>query len=177
MSNPLAYFITFTTYGTWLHGKDPQSVDRSHNVFGLPFSRPNENREKARSAQLQQNPYQLEDSKRQIVLETILEVALFRNWTIWAIHVRSNHVHVVITASVAPEKVMSDLKAYCSRRIRERTDEQADRNRWTRHGSKIWINDDKGLQKVIEYVLECQGEAMNRYPEIREKEWPNEPKV
>lgn len=169
MSNPLAYFITFTTYGTWLHGKNRQSVDRLNNVVGLPFSRPNENREKARLAQLQQNPYQLDDSKRQIVLETILEVAQFRNWTIWAIHVRSNHVHVVITASIAPEKVMSDLKAYCSRRIRERTDEQSDRNRWTRHGSTIWINDEKGLLKVIEYVLDCQGEPMNRYPEIREK--------
>ena len=22
----LAYFITFTTYGTWLHGRDPGSV-------------------------------------------------------------------------------------------------------------------------------------------------------
>jgi hypothetical protein len=25
---PLAYFITFTTYGAWLHGRAPGSVDR-----------------------------------------------------------------------------------------------------------------------------------------------------
>ena len=35
----LAYFITFSTYGTWLHGtaKEEGSVDRRHNVYGTPF--------------------------------------------------------------------------------------------------------------------------------------------
>jgi hypothetical protein len=28
---PLAYFITFTTYGTWLHGNGAGSVDPAHN--------------------------------------------------------------------------------------------------------------------------------------------------
>jgi hypothetical protein len=37
MSEPLAYFITFTTYGAWLHGRKPGSVDRDHNAPGTPF--------------------------------------------------------------------------------------------------------------------------------------------
>jgi hypothetical protein len=32
---PLAYLITFRSYGTWLHGKEG-SVDRFHNVYGQP---------------------------------------------------------------------------------------------------------------------------------------------
>ena len=30
---PFAYFITFTTYGTWLHGDKRKSVDPKHNQY------------------------------------------------------------------------------------------------------------------------------------------------
>ncbi len=33
---PLAYFITFRCYGTWLHGDRRGSVDRFHNIYGTP---------------------------------------------------------------------------------------------------------------------------------------------
>ena len=33
---PLAYLITFRCYGTWLHGDERGSMDRTHNVFGAP---------------------------------------------------------------------------------------------------------------------------------------------
>ncbi len=40
MDLPLAYFITFHCYGTWLQGDAPGSVDRSHNQPGaLPSFR------------------------------------------------------------------------------------------------------------------------------------------
>ena len=34
---PLAYFFTFTCYGTWLHGEKPSSVDRFNNTPGTDF--------------------------------------------------------------------------------------------------------------------------------------------
>jgi len=33
---PIAFFITFRTYGTWLHGDERGSVDRCHNHYGTP---------------------------------------------------------------------------------------------------------------------------------------------
>jgi hypothetical protein len=36
-SSPLAYFITFSTYGAWLHGRGVGSVDKLHNEVGTPF--------------------------------------------------------------------------------------------------------------------------------------------
>lgn len=33
---PLAYLITFNTYGSWLHGDRRGSVDRFHNRYGTP---------------------------------------------------------------------------------------------------------------------------------------------
>ena len=32
----LAYFSTFRTYGTWLHGDDRGSTDRSHSDWDTP---------------------------------------------------------------------------------------------------------------------------------------------
>ena len=36
-SAPLAYFITFRAYGTWLHGDERGAVDRRHNDYGTPY--------------------------------------------------------------------------------------------------------------------------------------------
>lgn len=160
-SDPLAYFITFTTYGTWLHGRDAGSVDCAHNTPGTPFLPGNPNREAARRGAMRQAPYELDESRRTVVLRTIQEVASYRRWKLWAVHVRSNHVHVVVTAPAAnPEKVMSDFKAWASRRLREALAEPADRNRWTEHGSTRWVNTEETLEAAIKYVVEEQGEAM-----------------
>jgi REP element-mobilizing transposase RayT len=58
-------------------------------------------------------------NQRELVEETIRAHCRLRKWQLHAINVRSNHVHLVVTADVAPEKVMSQLKAWCSRRLSE----------------------------------------------------------
>jgi hypothetical protein len=88
MQEPVAYFLTFTTYGTWLHGREPGSVDRAHNQFGTPVSPPDPQREAARRRRMRQPEYTLNQPQRQVVLRTILEVARHRGWTLYAVHVR-----------------------------------------------------------------------------------------
>src|SRR5207248_329842 len=129
MSEPIAYFLTFTTYGTWLHGRDPGSVDRKHNVPGTPFLPPNAELESTRRQSLRQEPYMLDEPRRSVVLKTIREVAKHRKWKLWAVHVRMNHVHIVVTAPGSPEKAMSDFKAWASRRLREAFGESPVRDR------------------------------------------------
>lgn len=34
---PLAYFISFRAYGTWLHGDKRGSIDRFHNRYRAPY--------------------------------------------------------------------------------------------------------------------------------------------
>ncbi len=159
-STPLAYFITFTTYGAWLHGRAPGSVDRSHKEVGTPFLPPDENRETVERHQLAEAPYLLDDGRREVVLQTIREVARHRGWTLWAVHVRSNHVHAVVTAAVKPEKVMADFKAYASRRLKERFHESADRTRWTQHGSTLYLWTEEEVAAKVEYTVNGQGEPM-----------------
>lgn len=163
MSTPLAYFITFTTYGTWLHGRNPASVDREHNVPGTPYLLPNRAIEQSRCESLRQDPYFLDGPRQALVLQTIQEVAAHRHWRLWAAHVRTNHVHIVITAPSRPEKVMSDLKAWISRKLREAFQEPPDRDRWTQHGSTRWLNTHESLLAAIEYVVEEQGTPMAHF--------------
>jgi REP element-mobilizing transposase RayT len=171
---PLAYFITFTTYGAWLHGRAPGSVDREHNVPGTPYLPPNAELEHKMSSAMRQEPYDLDEFRRKIVLRTVKEVAAHRDWKLWAAHVRSNHVHVVITASCNPEKVMVDLKAWCSRRLREACNESADRDRWTQHGSTRYLNDENSFDGAMRYVIDDQGEPMELYDSRKQ---PYEPEA
>src|SRR5689334_19582045 len=106
MGEPLAYFLTFTTYGTWLHGRDSGSVDSEHNAPGTPFLPSDPQREAFQRRALRQPPYVLDEARRAVVLRTIREVARHRRWKVWAVHVRTAHVHVVVTAGDRPEKVM-----------------------------------------------------------------------
>src|SRR5262245_18416511 len=169
---PVAYFITFTTYGTWLHGRAPGSVDRVHNLPGTPWLPPDADRERQMRSALRQDPYVLDPARRAVVLRTIREVAAHRAWTLWAVHVRSNHVHVVMTAACKPEKVMADLKAWCSRRLREAFGESSDRDRWTQHGSTRYLNDQESFVAAVTYVIENQGDPMEHHDSRRE---PSEP--
>jgi REP element-mobilizing transposase RayT len=150
MDAPVAYFITFTTYGTWLQGRDPGWVDRAHNRFGTPIPGPDAARHAGQRTAMRQPAYRLDEPRRAVVLAAILDVARHRRWTLWAAHVRSNHMHVVVTAACRPEKVMSDLKAWASRRLQEICGEDVDRDRWTQHGSTKYLWSDAALAETIE---------------------------
>ncbi|MBI3823516.1 MAG: transposase [Planctomycetes bacterium] len=162
-TSPLAYFITFSTYGAWLHGRDIGSIDKEHNEFGTPFLKSDNKREDFEHSNMREPPYVLNADRRKIVLATIREVCKHRRWKLWACHVRTTHVHAIVSADAKPEKVMSDLKAYASRRLKEQLNEQADAKRWTQHGSTryLWMEDDAHAK--IEYTLNGQGDPMESY--------------
>jgi REP element-mobilizing transposase RayT len=175
-SSPLAYFLTFTTYGTWLHGRAPGSVDRRHNAVGTPFLPPDTRREQESRQTLAEEPYVLDARGRDVVLRTLVEVARHRRWKLWAAHVRTNHVHVVVSAEARPEKVMADFKAYASRRLKEDANERADRTRWTQHGSTMYLWTPEQVAARVAYVVAGQGEAMAVH-DARTAQSPSEPEA
>jgi REP element-mobilizing transposase RayT len=105
----------------------------------------------------------LGEAQRRVIEDTIRAHCEVRRWHLHAVNVRSNHVHVIVTAEVAPEEVMKQFKAWCSRRLSEHAglkQEAASKNGrkrwWTEHGSTKWINDAEYLRNAIRYVLERQ---------------------
>ena len=160
----LAYFITFSTYGTWLHGADKGngSVDRQHNVFGTPFLSPDSEREEWAAHLMTEPPYVLEESARTVVRDAIVDFCREKCWTLLALHVRTNHVHAVISADREPGRLMSDLKSRASRDL-NRAGTDISTKRWTRHGSTRHLFDDTSVAAAIAYTLDEQGSPMATY--------------
>jgi REP element-mobilizing transposase RayT len=162
-TSPLAYLITFSTYGAWLHGRDLGSVDKHHNEVGMPFLASDAEKEGEERANMREPPYLLDATRRQVALRTILEVAAHRCWRIWACHVRTTHVHVIVSGNAKPEKIMSDFKAYASRRLKEQLQEPPDRKRWTQHGNTRYLWTEEQVADKIDYVLNRQGAPLAAY--------------
>jgi REP element-mobilizing transposase RayT len=109
---------------------------------------------------MHQAAYVLDAPRREIVLASIRQSCAYRRWELIAAHVRSNHIHAVVTATIAPEKVLSDLKAYASRRLTEKGFDDRARKRWARHGSTRYLWTDEAVLDAVEYVVNGQGEKM-----------------
>src|SRR5262249_55441915 len=102
---PLAYFITFRCYGTWLHGDQRGSIDRFHNQYKSPYIPPNEKWLAHNEQKLKGEAVILNAAQREAVEKAIREVCQHRNWLLMAINVRTNHIHTVVAIGEAkPER-------------------------------------------------------------------------
>jgi hypothetical protein len=159
LNKPLAYFITATTYGTWLHGDERKSVMVKDGFARRiesndPFHQYQKNR-------LKYPPVSFNAQQRQIVLDTLLQHCQLKAWRLYAAHVRTTHIHLVVQSDQTAEKVTSDLKAWCTRRLRE-ADCQMPKV-WTRQGSTVYVFTWAKLIEKIRYVVQEQGEPMSVY--------------
>jgi REP element-mobilizing transposase RayT len=161
-ATPNTYLITFACYGTWLPGQ-AGAVPTHQNQFGNRLPEANPKQEDFMRARMKQEPYFLDSTRRQLVLETIQKVGADRGWTLLAAHVRSTHVHIVIDADSKPELVMNAFKAHSSRALNDLNIDNEDSRRWARHGSTryLWTRD--AINAAIRYVVRGQGEPMAVY--------------
>ena len=158
MSEPLAYMLTWTCYGTWLHGDRRGSVDDEHNVPGDPFLPPDSSRVGSERKRLRHGPIELDVHGRRIVEDTITAHCRHREWELLALNVRTNHVHVVIVgADVTPDRMLGQLKAWTTRRLREAVCVSADVRVWTHHGSTRYLWNEPSVKAAIDYVADHQG--------------------
>ena len=157
MSDLPTYFLTWTTYGTWLHGDARGSVDDQHNQHGTPQVASNPKKHDSNSAALKSQAVIHGIVERQVIEHAIRRVCSRRGWPILALNVRSNHVHVILNApSHSPEQVMAQLKSWCTRDLVERGLHTKGESCWTKMGSTRWINDKASLHAAIDYVLNHQ---------------------
>lgn len=151
MDCPLAYLITWTPRGTWVAGDERGSADLEHNRHGTPYLEPNRARASANNEQRLRESAVLSDDERAIASRAIREACTHREWRLLALCVRTNHVHVVVSADAGPEKVMQDLKSWATRGIRE-TSADREAGLWTRHGSTRYLWDHPSVDGAIRYV-------------------------
>ncbi len=82
------------------------------------------------------------------------------DWQLFAAHVRTNHVHLVVQAPIDPSRVIAQTKAYATRELRKKNLIQEDTKCWARHGSTQYIWLPEKIYFAMHYVVEEQGEKM-----------------
>jgi len=98
----------------------------------------------------------LNQSERTLVETQVHETCLHRGWTLYAANCRSNHMHIVIGSQFTdPKKIRRDIKAWCTRRLKEKSNPLR-QNWWAERGSIRYIWNSDSLSTVIEYVTEAQ---------------------
>ena len=107
-------------------------------------------------------PYVLHDEARTVVRDAIVELCREKDWALLSLHVRTNHVHAVVSADREPGRLMSELKSRASRDL-NRTGTDTNAKRWTRHGSTRHLFDETSVTRAIDYTLNQQGTRMAFY--------------
>ena len=163
---PLAYFITFRCYGTWLHGDERGSVNRFQNIYGASFVSPNQNWNDFNQNQLKYEPVELDAERRKSVEDALRETCEIRNWGIYALNVRTNHVHIVVSVGTKnPNQVLIALKANATRKMRENKCWNLANTPWAEKGSKRWLWTEKSVERAIDYVINGQGKPLPDFNE------------
>jgi REP element-mobilizing transposase RayT len=151
---PLAFFLTWTTYASWLPG------DRRGWADGGGFRVPNPRLRRLAASRCLGDRVVLGTAARGIVERIIADHCRRRGWHLHAVHCRTEHVHVVVTADGRPPHVViGELKAWSSRALADLATASGQsrwRRTWTRGGSCRRLYDVTSVEHVVTYVRECQ---------------------
>ena len=164
---PLAYLLTFRTYGTWHHGEKQGAVDRKHfNQFGSPTMPITVELAEAEFARQNHPTFILNDHQRSAVEMSIREVCDYRGYFLHALNVRTNHVHAVVGAAQKPEKVVEAFKSYATRRLRDDGSIGRGARIWSRHASTRYLWEDRKVVAAVDYVLYSQGDEFESLDDV-----------
>ena len=158
---PLAYLITFRSYGTWLHGDERGSVNRFRNQYKSPRLPPEKNWVEKNTQRLTREIVVLDAAQRSCVEAAARETCEIRGWHLYAINVRTNQVHLVASAGAKrPEIVLNAFKANATRSMREGGCWQSPMSPWADKGSKRYLWNEQSLARAIDYVINGQGDEL-----------------
>lgn len=157
------WFLTWTTYGTWLPGDRrgyvgaaPDESGRwiEHNQVGTPPAAPNPQLYESMTRALKYPPIRLKFAQAMALHEQFLETTGFRNWLLIAVAVMRTHVHMVVgvPGDPDPDVVLGDLKSYGSRRLNREGEKPSSGTWWTTGGSKRKLPDEDAVEAVIHYI-------------------------
>ena len=160
-SSPVGFLITFRCYGTWLHGDKRGSFDRYHRIYGTPGLLPSKLRREHDRGLMKQAAVKLSLRQREIVESGIRETCVIRRWQLRTVNVRTNHVHLVVSANKKPEAIVTALKANATRAMRVAGVWESTLSPWSFGGSTKYLWDEKQLADATAYVECDQGEPLN----------------
>ena len=151
MPDIIGYFLTWTSYGTWLPGDE-----RGWHDWRSGWKRPDDKIEAYARSIMTEDEVTLTETQREVVESTIVKHCEIRNWHLWAKNCRTNHVHVVVTAQDYNGKTVRDqLKAWCTRNLKSQFNPNK-KNWWTEGGSVGELVTEDELAAAIAYTNDAQ---------------------
>jgi REP element-mobilizing transposase RayT len=149
---PLAYHITFATYGTRLHGDERGTVDRVHNKRGTPLLTPEPERVAWEESLLRFPPTVLTNEQRLFAQIAIPEVCTRGGWKYQIAAVQPDHVHVLLSTVSDARIVRRVLKRWLSQAMSERWPDAGERPWWGEGGSIRWILNEDYFETAWAYI-------------------------
>jgi len=162
-SDPVGFFFTWTSYGTWLHGDERWSVNRKGETIRDKFVAPNLVLQQEHRELLKHAPSMMDGPMRRVVRLAIERDCEHRGYLLRAVNVRTNHVHAVVLANADPARILNSLKAWATRDLRQSGLVGKDTSIWTKGGSRRWLWNAEDVEGAVDYVLNGQGPDL---PEI-----------
>ena len=159
MNDTKCYFITWTTYGTWLPG-DARGLRKRRG--GYQISRPQ--LEEWCRKQMRGEAVLLALHDREAVENSCRDHCQHRGWTLIAVAARSNHVHAIVISDAAPAITRDQLKANCTLGLRRQVQPLAVARTWTRLGDVEILDTDEDIEACLIYVTESQDRKAHDEP-------------
>lgn len=162
------WFLTWRTYGTWLPGDERGFVGPVveangerviRNAPGTPQEEPAPGLHDYAQSIMRADPILLEPGHAAEVFAQFRETASVRGWTMLALAVLSNHIHVVVRVEGDPDgaDVLRDFKSYASRRLNDAYGKPTGGSWWSESGSRRVLRDESSAVATVRYVREQEG--------------------
>jgi REP element-mobilizing transposase RayT len=183
-----AWLLTSTFYGQWLPGdprgsvtnvrdrrpEDPAAtVRKEHDLPGEEYEDAMPGLHRAALDQLKGATVAVDLAQAEQLLAQFQETAAHRRWTLRAVSVMFNHIHLVVEASpeVGKSELLRDFKSYASRRLNHEFGRRVSGTWWSDSGSCKPV---RHLAAAIFYVCHRQPHPLLVWSRERGRILPSE---
>jgi REP element-mobilizing transposase RayT len=156
---PLAYFISFRCYGTWLRGDERGWCPRRGDAPASTYAEGAAGLREHDRALLKHAPVRLSAEARAVVDAALVDLCVDRGWELYEHAVNEEHVHAMLNAEDPPERVLVAMKAWATRRLREAGISPDGARVWSAHGSTEYLWTELSVERVRRYIARQRPEA------------------
>jgi REP element-mobilizing transposase RayT len=152
---PLAYHITFGTYGTRLHGDERGTVDRRANQPGEAIVGAEPEWEWLEYNKLRFPPREFDVSQRRLVEQLIPDICTHGGWRLHACAAGKDHVHTLLTAEADGDVIRKLLKRWLGQSLAAYIMLlDPEQTFWAECGSVKWVWTDEYFARVTKYICD-----------------------
>ena len=149
---PLAYHITFGTYGMRLHGGEQATVSRNQNQFGEPIIGRDIVWERLDRSLMEFPSLVLTDAQRRVIEEIVPTICVRGKWEYHIAAAQSDHLHVMLSSTNEGKRVRQWLKRWLGEGLSKQWPQKTLQTWWAIGGSVKSIWNEEYFTNVFEYI-------------------------